>query len=192
MKKIILLFYVLVFARVLHAQPPTNFTITNVSGSNVLTCSTVSLNFSAGSQVTPPVYYSWTDGTATLTGANITITSPGSYTVTISDSTHVVVGTQYLSITSNTTPPNSSVSPASQTIACNTGIGSGVSSTFSGSATHTFVSPYGTSVVVTGTAGYAPLGPGTFTHILIDSANGCASSSTFTIVSNQNFPTLML
>ncbi|PBQ34393.1 hypothetical protein CNR22_22315 [Sphingobacteriaceae bacterium] len=189
MKKLLLLLSLAQLTLSSLAQAPSSFTITNNSGSTSLTCLTPSLSFSANSAVVPPIYFVWTGPSTSLTGPNVTITLPGNYTVTIADSTNTVFDTQYLSVTTNTTPPNSSVSPPSQTIACNTALGSGVSSNFPGSATHTFVSPYGASVIATGTVAYAPLGPGTYTHILTDNSNGCTSSSTFAIVSSQNFPT---
>ncbi len=167
-----------------------NFTITNNSGNYSLTCSQTSVFLMANTNVIGPVTFHWAGPSFSVTGATATLTQPGAYTVTAHDSLNSVFGTQYLTIGINTVVPASGVSPVTQSINCNTPIGAAVTSSASGNMSHSFISPYGTTVTSSqAVASYTSLGAGTYTHILVNNITGCSSSSTFTLTSNQGFPT---
>jgi hypothetical protein len=61
-----------------------SFTVTNVTGTNVLSCNTPSIVMNASSNFSGAVSYSWASATNTLNGSSVTITIPGVYTVTAS------------------------------------------------------------------------------------------------------------
>jgi gliding motility-associated-like protein len=55
---------------------------------------------------------------------------------------------------------------------------------------HNWISPAGTTLVANSpVSGYPPGGPGTYTHCVINKVNGCSSCKTFTVASNDAFPT---
>ncbi|WP_317897310.1 T9SS type A sorting domain-containing protein [Aurantibacillus circumpalustris] len=172
------------------AQVP-NFTITNNSGTSILTCIQTSIVLTASTAVTPPNSFHWTGPSFNITAPSVTLTQAGTYTVNALDSMNNIFGTQQITISSNTLAQSSAVLPSIQTITCNTTVGATITSNASGNVTHTFVSPFGTSVIFySSVASYTALGPGTYSHILLDNTNGCTSISTFTLVgSGQSFPT---
>ncbi|WP_317899742.1 gliding motility-associated C-terminal domain-containing protein [Aurantibacillus circumpalustris] len=56
--------------------------------------------------------------------------------------------------------------------------------------THKIYSPQGGTFSATSyTTIYSPGGPGTYTHVIVDDANGCSSQRTFTVATNDNYPT---
>ena len=193
MKKTFKLLFLLILCGELNAQV-SNFTITNHSGSYSLTCSQTSVVLSASTTVIGPNSFSWTSASFTATAPSVTLTQAGVYIVTALDSLNNVFGTQQFTISSNTTAQSSAVSPATQAISCTATVGAVVTSNASGNVTHTFVSPYGGSVLISNqaVASYTSLGTGTYTHILLDHSNGCQSTSTFTLSSPQGFPTFSL
>src|ERR1043166_4403086 len=75
-----------------------SFTITNNSGTYTLTCNNPIINLSASSNYSGAVNYSWM-GTSTLTGNNVTLTTPGLYTVIAESGT--LTASQTISILSN-------------------------------------------------------------------------------------------
>ena len=189
MKKLLKFLTLFIVTGSLKAQT-TNFTVTSSTGSFSITCAQTSLTLTASTLVNPPVSFHWLSATSSFTGSTLVVTQPTTYTVTVLDSLNVVFGTQYITISSNTLAPSSVVSPASQNISCGATTGATVTSNASGNVSHTFLSPYGGSVFINSpVATYTSLGPGTYTHILVNNANGCQSSSTFTLASSQGFPT---
>jgi len=167
-----------------------NFTVTNISGTYTLTCSQTAISFSASTHVFGPVSFQWASSTNSVIATTVSVTLPGNYTVTALDSLNNPFGTQYFSIVSNTLAPASIVNPSSQTITCSTPLASAVTASGSVNLTHSFISPFGTTVVSTqAAASYTPAGPGTYTHVILDNINGCTGSSTFILTSNQGYPT---
>jgi len=190
MKNLLKVLVFIVLAGSSKAQVP-NFTITNNSGTYTLTCTQTVIFFSASTNVVGPVSFHWAGSSFSITAVTATITQAGNYTVTALDSLNNVFGTQYFTVSSNTIAPLSGVSPSGQTITCSSSIGSAVTAnTSSANLTHAFISPYGTTVVSSqAAASYTPVGPGTYTHVVLDNINGCQSSATFSLTSTQGYPT---
>ncbi len=169
---------------------PINFTITNNSGTNTITCITASINISLSSSWLATVSYSCFNATTIQTGSNVTITSPGNYTIIASSGT--ISSTQTIAITINTTTPSSTLSPISQSINCVPHSLSEVTVTSAPSLniTHYFTTPVGGTLTTTvNPTYYTPSTTGTYTHVIIDNITGCSSSNTFIINSPfSNFP----
>jgi hypothetical protein len=167
----------------------TNFTVTNNSGTYSLSCLQTSIALTASTSIIPPYHFQWSGPSFSVAAPSVTISQAGSYTVHLVDSLNTVVGTHFLTINSNIQAPSSLVSPNLQTITCGSPNGAPISFATANNISHTFTSPYGGSVVGNGLSiNYSPLSPGTYTHYSQDNTNGCLSSSTFTLVSNQGFP----
>lgn len=148
-------------------------------------------------QTTPgpaPFSYTWTNLTTSVASvsstSNYTTTTSGNYYVEFVDGFNCKIG-QQISITSNTVPPNGTVSPSSSTITClNT------SNTFTASSTNTtnvvvqWFAPPGVPIggPVTSPAVVMLNTPGTYSATFTDFNNGCAKTNTVSVFSNTNTP----
>src|ERR1043165_2876445 len=92
-----------------------NYTVTNVTGSNSITCATPSVVLSASSNFSAPVSYFWASSSFTARTANVTVTNAGSYTVTAT-ANGTLVSSQLIIIGVNTVAPVSSINPTFQSI----------------------------------------------------------------------------
>src|SRR6218665_530145 len=198
-KSLFILFLIFLLTHTGYAQWTVfNYTITNVTGTYDITCATPSINLTAATNYTGgPVSYTWASATTTLTGPSVTITSPGNYSVTVEAvASPTIVGNSpnsIFTVTSNTTAPSSTVSPVNQLINCQ-GSPAVITATASPASNvqHNFISPFGGTVTAnTGIASYNPLAPGTYTHMLINTLNGCITTKTFAL-SGTGFPTFSL
>ncbi|MDI1353397.1 MAG: T9SS type A sorting domain-containing protein [bacterium] len=192
MKKIITLVAYFLGAASLQAQSLT-FTITNLSGTNSITCTTPTINLSAAGTASSSISFSFVSATASLTGANVGITSPGSYTITASAAGYNNV-TQVLSIYINTLTPTATVSPLTQSFVCN-----GTPPLVTGTATpgtyitHSILIPFGGAFASTApNFSYSPLVPGTYTYMVTENTSGCKYLGSFTVTSPSGYPTYSL
>ncbi len=183
--------------------PPISFTVTALSGSYSITCLLPSLNFGATSNYTyGPLSYSWTSPSFTANTSTVTISAPNTITVTAIDPSTGCTGTTVLTVGMNTTQPTNSVSPASQSISCNSS-----PITFSGTCTnptvniqHDWYSPINplpggvpiatsnnTISILSGV-----LSPGVYTLVTTNLVNGCKAFKTVTITSLSAWPTFSI
>lgn len=190
----ILIFSTFILFTIGKAQP--TFSVTSINSTSVISCANPTLNFIATTHYTNGVLScTWTNGNTILTGTDVVIGTPGSYTI-LGKANGAPLQNQALIISSNTVQPQLAITPLSQTINCSLASITDVtvsSTTFSTGAIHRFISPYGGMYSANSpTHAYTPFGPGTYTYSLIDSANGCSSVHLFTVNSTDQFPTAQL
>lgn len=176
------------------APPIPTFTITNVSNSPSITCITPTVELLASSNYSYEggiLNYHWVSANQTFSAHNVFINNPGTYTITGFDPITNCGITQTLSIGINTFVPSASISPTLQNITCALSSIQTVTATSTQTVNvmHMFVlEPGGT---VTATSHTAVLVPpmGTHTHYIVNLINGCSQAQTFTVTSNDGFPT---
>jgi gliding motility-associated-like protein len=154
--------------------------ITNNTASTLLTCSQTSISLLASGGTT----YSWSNGTSVVgTNAALSLTSPGTYTVTITG-TNGCIDTEQLSITQNITAPTSAITnnTAATQLTCSL---TSISLTATGGGTYSWSN--GTTIVGT-SANLTVTTPGTYTVTVSSSTNGCTSTSATTITQNITAP----
>jgi hypothetical protein len=171
-----------------------SFTVTNLSPSYSITCANPTVNLTAASNyIGGPVSYTWSNGTNVYTGANVSITNAGNYTVIayVSSSTNTF---QVIPIGINVTPPVTALSPTFQNITCSPSSITNHTASSNISANHLWLSPQGGTVFMNSAtfAIYTPGGPGTYTHIAINPVNGCPTAKNFTVTSASGFPSFSL
>ncbi len=192
MKKLITILFVLVTLGL--SSQTINFTVTNVTPSYSITCSSQSVVLSASTNYTAgPVTFYWGNSTSTVTGNTATFTSGGVYTVAAVSIPNY--GAQTLTIYTNTVSPVISLSPTVANITC-----TGSPSTFTLSTSNptnnissSFFTPSGGSVTSNAAiAYYTANSPGTYTASSTNMLNGCKTNQTFTVTSNNAYPTYSL
>jgi hypothetical protein len=194
MKKLLPFLIAFIFSLSINAQAPA-LSFTNVTGSNSITCSYPSINVlaSVNNTTIAPLTYTWA-GPAALSGTNVTINTPGNYTVIAFNIANSFSVTQVYSIGVNTIIPTSTVTPLSQNITCVPGS----SATFTGittstltNVTHAWHSPFTNAVaIINGTISiYNTTAPGTGTYCLTNDINGCSTCKTYTVSSSSGLPT---
>ena len=141
--------------------------INNLTGTNVLTCATTSINFIA----TGGNLYLWDNGS---TNASRTVSSAGTYSVTVTNTSGGCTATGTIVITTNGSLPT--VTAIQNTpITCNSG------------TTSITVSATGGTTPYTGTGVFTGIGNGIYTYT-VTGGNGC-SNSTSIVVSQPNLIT---
>ena len=151
--------------------PPT-VTLTNSTGTTILTCSTqaISVTASGGSS------YSWHDGTKVVaTTAAMTITAPATYTVTVTGS-NGCTATKALTITQDKTPPTAAITNLTGTTVL-TAATTAIGVTASGGSSYSWHD--GTKVVAT-TASLTITAPATYT-VTVTGSNGCTATKSIAI-----------
>jgi hypothetical protein len=195
-----LLFIASLISLIGNAQILPSFSITNTSGTNYITCSNVSVNYTASSNSN--LTYLWVSSNATLSGASVSITIPGNYSVTATDTLNNSA-VKMLTVLINTILPVSSVSPNIQSISCSSPSAQFViivspTPTITGfpsaSQTQSISSQYGAAYVLNTNAPfiYQATAPGTYTYLQVDNNNGCSVVKQFTVTSTSGFPTFSL
>ena len=152
--------------------------ITNNTGTTILTCSTTTINVTATGAGT----YSWNDGTNVVgTDAALDISSPGTYTVTVT-AANGCTATSSITITQDITPPTAGITNNTGTteLTCTT---TAISVTATGGGTYAW-----SGGTTPGTAANSFTEPGTYT-VTVTAANGCAATSSITITQNITPPT---
>ncbi len=176
--------------------PVPEFTVTNNTGTYTLTCLTPSISLDVTTTYTyGSKEYFWSNNNFTSNAQGIVVTTPGSYTVTLSDPVSKCARTRTLSIGESKQLPVGTISPTFQNITCATA-GSAVNvsaTTPTVNIQHSFLSPLGGSFVSTNqNSSYLPGPPGTYTYQLTNLENGCKTTRQFTIASSDGFPTFSL
>jgi gliding motility-associated-like protein len=145
----------------------------------VLTCSNPSITLTASGGGT----YSWSNGTAVVgTNASLVVTTPGTYTVTVT-SANGCAATAVQTITQNITIPTAGITPPSTSVlTCTT---TSINLTATGGGTYSWSN--GTAVIGTN-ATLSVNTPGTYT-VTVTAANGCSASASQIITQNITAPT---
>ncbi len=179
-----------------NAPPIPTLTITNVTGSNSITCQYPNINMTASTNYTNgPVTYTWVSLSSTASGTNVTFSNPATFTVTVTDPATSCSSFSIFTIGINTVTPSSTVTPGIQNIACNS---TSAAATFTGTAlspttnvTHSWYSPSSPGAATNGgsVSIYSPGGPGTYTYCLTDNINGCSICKTVTVTTTSGYPT---
>ena len=151
--------------------------ITNLSGTNVLTCTTTAINLQAvgvGS-------ITWSGGLGT--SANATATTPGTYTATLTGA-NGCTATASVTITGNTTPPSASINnPSNNTVLSCSVNQIAVSAT--GGGTYSWSNGLGNNAAAVLTQA------GTYT-VTVTGANGCSDTESITITDDGSLPTIAI
>lgn len=177
------------------APPIPSFSIMNVTNSSSITCDHPAINLNAVTNYNynnGTLNYFWASASTTLNTNPVSITNPGSYTVNAVDPVTQCGTVSIVSIGVNTVAPLSTISPSFQNITCSLSSVTEVTTTASPSVnvTHQILSPQGGTFSASSfSTVYTPGGTGTFTYCLKDDVNGCSTCKTFTVASNQGFPT---
>lgn len=198
MKKLLPFLIAFIFSLSINAQSPT-LNVTNVTGSNSITCTYPSINYQASvsNYTAGPLTYTWVSLSGTASGTNVTFSNPASYTVIAFNTANSFSLQQVFSIGINTIAPTSIITPSAQNITCSP---PGQMVTFTSVATPTlnvsqsWTSPFSTGMYLsyTPTSLYSLAGTGVYTNCVTNLVNGCSICKTFTVVSSAAFPTLSI
>jgi gliding motility-associated-like protein len=154
--------------------------VSNNTGATQLTCSLTSISLTASGGGT----YSWSNGTTVVgTAANLTVTTPGTYTVTVTSATNGCTATSAVVITQNITAPAAAISsvPSPAVLTCTT---TSIALTASGGGSYSWISA-GTNL---GTqANISVTTPGTYS-VTVTGANGCSSTASSIVTQNITAP----
>ncbi len=143
----------------------------SINGSTNLTCTTLSVERTAVGGGT----YLWSNGLGT--SATVNITSAGTYTVTVTN-LNGCASTATTVVTLNNTPPVAGITGTTN-LSCTT---LSVERTATGSGTYLWSNGLGTSATVNITSA------GTYTVTVTDPANGCISTATTAVITNNTPP----
>ncbi len=176
------------------AAPAPTFTITNVTGSNSITCAHPNINYIATSNYTfGALTYTWVSLSSTASGTNVTFSNNTQYTVTGTDAATGCSSFSVFAIGINTTVPTLTVTPGSQNIACPIGSPAtftAVTTSTAVNSTQCWTSPFSTGpACVNGTISVFPAPIGVSTVCITDNINGCSFCKTVTVTSTSGFPT---
>jgi len=155
-------------------------TINNLSGTTVLNCSQTSINLSA----TGGQSYSWSNGSnVILSSSNLSISSPGTYTLTVTGA-NGCTNTSTINITQSTVSPvvNTINLSNSNILTCSL---TSIDLVASGGGTYAWSN--GTTNLGT-TSQLTVSAPGTYT-VTVTGANGCTTTNSTTITQNITAPT---
>ena len=148
--------------------------ISNNTGTTVLTCNTTSISVTASGGVS----YAWSNGLGN--SASATIIQPGTYTVTVTGA-NGCTDTESITVTANNTAPVASISNNTGTtvLTCNT---TSISVTASGGVSYAWSNGLGNSASAT------IILPGTYT-VTVTGANGCTDTESITVTGGNTPPT---
>ena len=147
----------------------------------------------SGSSQGPEFTYNWAANPGNITGgsntSNPTVNQAGTYTITVTNTDNGCTATASVSVTSNLTPPVA-VATNPPLLTCQipeltlNGNGSSQGPDFMYEWTT------GNGNIVSGETTLNPVinQPGSYTLVVTNSVNGCTSSTTVNVSSNQNFP----
>ena len=157
---------------VVTAQPTASVTTTN--NLTQLSCTTTSLTLTASGGTS----YTWANGLGS--NPSITVSTPGTYSVTVSNG-GVCNAVQNVVITNNTTPPVAGITNQSgfTQLDCNN---SSVSLLATGGGTYSWNNGLGSAAAATATTA------GTYT-VTVTGTNGCTDTESITVTSNNTPPT---
>jgi len=151
------------------------------AATTVLTCVTESITLTATATVQGTASYLWSTGATT---ASIALTTPGSYSVTVTDSDNgCSITSESVVITQDITAPNVSISAATTILTCNTQ-SIALTATAEGAASYLW-STGATTASINVTAA------GTYT-VTVTGSNGCSATATVTITGNSTQPSVVI
>lgn len=185
-----LLIVLVSFVMTTEAQSSFNFLLVNYTQSDSITCRNPQLHFGVVNLSTlTPITYSWASNSNTFVGTNFTVNAPGIYTVTATASNSTSLSKTF-TVSSYTVSPSISITPSLQNISCTlTPLSHTLScSNLTFNVSQRVFSPHGGAYI----AGqpnviYEPGAPGVYTVVTTNTQNGCETSGSFTITSNDTF-----
>jgi len=138
--------------------------------------------------------YTWSSNVSVFNGPVGIFTSSmaATWTLVAQNPLSGCMATQTLVVGLNTVTPVASITPSFQTINCNLNSVTTITATANPTVnvTHQILAPQGgTFSAQSHTLIYTPGGVGTFTHCVVNDANGCSTCNTFTVTSSFGFPT---
>ncbi len=184
-------------AEVQPAAPIPTFAIQNTGPSASITCANPIVYLNATSNYLyngNSLQYFWQGPSATYSTSNADVTAPQVFTVNAIDPITMCSSNLTIAVGANTVLPTSTLSHTFQQISCSNGASlvtlTATSPTVN--VSHTIFDPTGGFYTSVGTTlgNYDPSGLGTFTCRTTNDLTGCFVEKTFTIQSNQGFPTL--
>ncbi len=190
-----LLIVLVSFVMTTEAQSSFNFLLVNYTQSDSITCRNPQLHYGVINLSTlTPITYSWASNSNTFVGTNFTVNAPGIYTVTATASNSTSLSKTF-TVSSYTVSPSISITPSLQNISCTlTPLSHTLSClnlTFN--VSQRVLSPHGGAYVATQpNVIYEPGAPGVYTVVTTNTQNGCETSGSFTVTSNDPFPTFNL
>lgn len=151
----------------------------NVNGGpdRVLTCTTPSATLTAISTTTGATFV-WSNGTTTTSGASITVTAAGTYTVVATDPGNSCTASDVVLVTANQTTPTLSLNTPS-TITCAT---TSTTLTATSNTTQLLWSNGATTASISVTAG------GTYSVTATNLSNGCTSTASVVVLQDTAAP----
>jgi gliding motility-associated-like protein len=165
----------------------------SVSAAPVLDCNSSTV-FISGSSSSSDISYSWTDALSSPAGTNpdsssTGITTAGTYTLTVTDTTTGCTAISTLTVTQSSDPVASANSTASSTLTCTDTV-----LTLDGSLSSTgatLVYSWTGPGIVSGDSTLNPVinAQGTYVITVTDTATGCFSTASIVISSNTTSPT---
>ncbi|MDP3946643.1 MAG: gliding motility-associated C-terminal domain-containing protein [Lutibacter sp.] len=146
-----------------------------ISGNSVLTCASTSATLVATATVQGTASYLWNTGATTAT---ISVTAPGEYSVTITDSSNGCSVTESVTVAQNITAPAVTISGPTE-LTCNlTSITLNASgSTVQGTASYLWNTGATTASIAVSQAGV-------YTVVVTGSGNGCSGTMSVTVTEN--------
>ncbi len=171
-----------------------NTTVPNASitpSGTTLNCSITSVTLD-GNSTTPGATLAWNGPAGPIAGDPITVSSAGTYTLTVTNPANGCVTTTTQAVSSSGGNPNVAVatSSAPNLLTCNVSSISLTGSSSTGGATGVWSSP--TSTAFTGTNPITITTAGDFTYTVTDGGTGCQSAQTVSITSDMVAPTAVL
>lgn len=142
-----------------------------------LTCATTTVTLN-GSSTTVGATFQWTSGSAT---ANYSVSSPGVYTLTVTDPANSCTNTLTATVSQVTTPPDASIAPPA-ILTC-----ASPTTTLLGSSTTAGVT-FQWLAGGPATNNYNVFAPGTYSLVVTDPSNSCTNTVTTTVSSNTVTP----
>ena len=171
------------------------YPVANAGPNQTLTCTfnNLTLNGSSSSQG-PNFTYNWTaSGGGTIVGGNTTlnpvISTPGTYTLLVTNTSNGCTTTASATVNSNTAPPASIIgNPALLTCVNNSVTLAGGGSTPTGGITYLWSTANGNIQSGQASANAVVTEPGQYTLVVTNTANGCTNSSTVTVNQDNSVP----
>ncbi|MBL7900604.1 MAG: T9SS type A sorting domain-containing protein [Bacteroidia bacterium] len=195
MKTIVFRLSLLLILLKLNTFSQLSFTLNYLSLTTSITCVNPAVIVQAQSNYTGAITYSVVPATVSQSASVFVFTTSATYTITGSAPGQGNFTTT-LSVTQNTTPPTSSLTPLYQLITCTTAAAQTMTGTALSPTTnvyHQFHFSNGLSVgPIPGYTAIVQPPPGTHTHVVTDIANGCTVAKTFTVANAAGFPTFTI
>jgi len=153
------------------------------SSATQLDCITSSIDLDAGGSSGNNLSYEWSSGQMT---AEITISSAGNYTVTITDGINGCTSTESIDINENTQDPDAIIESVTTQLDCNVGsIDLNAGNSIAGNPVYQWSSGQTSAQITISIAG-------TFTVTVTDASNGCIDETSITITEDFEDPTVVL